>query len=426
MTRKPSCPRLAPWWGLSLALLAMLCGSAANWPSFRGPDGSGASADTGLPTTWSDTENVVWKTDLPGPGGSCPITWGDRVYLTCYTGYGLDENNPGDADNLVRHLLCLNRADGTLVWNQPVAAATPETNYRGFQALHGYASSTPACDGERIYAFFGRTGVFAFDLEGKQLWSADVGTGTHGWGSATSPVLYKNLVIINANVESRSLVALDRETGKEVWQAPGMKSTWNTPILVKLADGKTELVVSVQGSVLGFDPDTGEQLWNCAGITDYVCPSVVEANGVVYAIGGRRKQSLAVKAGGRGDVTETHKLWEQKAGSNVASPVVVDDRLYWISDSGIAFCLKCSDGEILFEQRLPARSVYASMVAADGKLYSVSRERGTFVLAASPEFKELAHNTLESDTSIFNASPAVSNGQLLLRSDKAIYCIGKK
>ena len=277
-----------------------------------------------------------------------------------------------------------------------------------------------------MFVFFGKTGVLGYTVGGQRLWQTDVGSRTDNWGSANSPVLYKNLVIVNASVESGSLVALDQESGSEVWRARGMRSSWNTPVLVELPEGKQELAVSVKGQVLGFDPATGEQLWSCDAIDDYVCPSVVAHDGIVYAIGGRRATAIAVKAGGRGDVTETQRLWKQSAGSNVASPVYHEGHLYWVSDQGIANCLKADSGEIVYKERLPRSGlVYASVTQADGKLFAVSRESGAYVLAATPEYKLLAQNDLSPDKSVFNASPVVSNGQLLLRSDKALYCIGQ-
>jgi hypothetical protein len=296
--------------------------------------------------------------------------------------------------------------------------------FRGFQARHGYASSTPATDGSLVYVFFEKEGVFAFDFDGQQVWRTDVGQRTHNWGSGTSPVLYKNLVIVNASVESRSLIALDKKTGQEVWRVPGMQQSWNTPLLVDVSGGKQELVVSIQGSLLGIDPDRGDRLWQCRGIEDYVCPSVVAEGSVVYAIGGRQSTAVAVQAGGRGEV---EPLWTQRAGSNVSSPVVVGDYLYWVSDRGIAICLHRTTGEIAYQQRLPGSRIeaYASAVAADGKIYNVTRHSGTYVLAAKPEFEQLGHNVLDADTSTCNASPAISGGQLLLRSNRALYCIAR-
>jgi outer membrane protein assembly factor BamB len=414
------------------ALLAVLCfavwtlvSGAADWPAFRGPGGLGISQEKDLPTTWSDTKNVVWKTKMPGPGGSSPITLADRVFVTCYSGYGTGKD--GELANLRRHLLCLDRRSGNIKWSKAIKAPMPETHYDGFIALHGYASSTPASDGERVYVLFGKSGVLAYNLDGKQLWKADVGSHIHDWGSASSPVLTKKLVIVNAGVESGALIALDKSTGDKAWIRHGVEQTWGTPVLVDLKDGKQELALSMPGQIIGLDPQTGKELWRCTGINDYICPSVIAKDGIVYAIGGRRATALAVRAGGRGNVTDTHRLWEKSVGSNVTSPVIVGDYLFWVSDGGVAYCLKADTGEEVYGERLPgAGRVYASVTAADSKLYVVSREKGTYVLAARPKFETLAHNTFASDKSIFNGSPAVSNGQLLLRSDRFVYCIGKK
>jgi outer membrane protein assembly factor BamB len=271
--------------------------------------------------------------------------------------------------------------------------------------------------------FFGKTGVVKLGLDGAKIWQTSVGDGLDGWGCGTSPVLFENLVIVNASVESGSLVAIDKASGAIAWTVKGMNSSWNTPHLVHLGDGKTELVVSVKNEIQGYDPATGEKLWTCQGIPDYVCPSLISRDGIVYCIGGRQSRCIAVRAGGRGDVTETHRQWESPAGANVSSPVIVGDHLYWVSDrNNSAYCVRINDGEIMYRQRFPAQP-YASMMAADGKLYVVTRYDGTYVLAAKPEYQELAHNQL-GDDSTFNASPAVSDGRLFLRSDRFLYCIG--
>src|SRR5947209_7177429 len=167
--------RRLPLAALGLALIVLPVG-AADWPNFRGPQGSGVSQETNLPTAWSDKENVVWKIDLPGPGSSSPVVRGDKVFVTCYTGYGVDKSNPGNQEDLRRHLICVDRKDGRLLWDKQVKAKLPEQSYTGpYITRHGYASSTPAIDGERIYVFFGKTGVLAFNFDGKELWHADVG-----------------------------------------------------------------------------------------------------------------------------------------------------------------------------------------------------------------------------------------------------------
>jgi outer membrane protein assembly factor BamB len=317
----------------------------------------------------------------------------------------------------------VNQSDGETVWETEVEPALPE---QARVRDHGYAASTPATDGERLYVFFGKSGVFAFDLaSGDQLWNTSVGTRTHGWGSGSSPVLYRDLVIVNASVESGKLVALNKKSGEQVWEAPGMSSAWNTPLLVDV-DGGQELVVSVQGKLLGFDPASGEPLWNCRGIEDYVCPSVVARDGVVYACGGRGRPSVAVKAGGRGNVTETHFVWQSQANSNVPSPVLSGDHLYLVSHRGEVFCLDAETGDIAYQERLrDAGTVYASVALADDKLYIVTRNGGCYVVAAKPEFEELARNQFD-DRSIFDGSPAFADGKIFLRSNKFLYCVGSE
>jgi outer membrane protein assembly factor BamB len=413
---------------LVLAVLGTCSLIGADWTEFRGPGGQGISAEKDLPSEWSSQKNIIWKTPLPGPGTSSPITVGKRIFLTSYTGYALDVAKPGMMEDLRRHVLCLDRGNGKVIWSKEFQPVLPEHKYAGEGSYHGYSSSTPISDGERLYVFFGKSGVYCFDLDGNQCWQVSVGTGINGWGSAASPLLYKNLLIVNASVESGSLVALNKADGKEVWRTKGIQSAWNTPVLVKAPSGDTELVISVQNRLLGFDPETGKELWNADGVHRYVCPSVVAHDGVVYAIGGGHT-SLAVKAGGRGDVTKTHVVWRESKGSNVGSPVYHDGHIYWASDGGgVVYCQEAATGKIVYQQRLEPASglIYASPVLADGKIYYVSQHKGTYVVAAKPKFELLARNVFEDDSSRTNASPAVSDGQLLLRTDQNLYCIGKK
>lgn len=415
----------------SLLLLVLVgqVSSAADWLQFRGPGGAGVAASA-APTEWGTGDNVIWQTPLPGPGTSSPILVGDRIYLTCYSGYGLDPNRPGEMEQLTRHLVQLDRKTGEIQRTQRFQPQLPESAYAGGNdSRHGYSSSTPVSDGERLYLFFGKSGVFCTDLDGGEIWHANVGTKTRGWGSSNSPVLYRNLLIVNASVESGRLIALDKLSGREVWSTGGMRSSWSTPALVELENGETELVVSVQKWVLGLDPATGEELWRCEGIPTYVCPSVISEGGVAYITGGRGTQyTLAVRAGGRGDVTDTHLLWRVNKGSNVSSPVVVDGHVFVIRDrGGVAYCFDAETGRIQYEQRLPGQSgtFYASATAAGGNVYYTSQHDGTFVVAANPDFALVARNEFEEDARS-NASLVVDEGQLLLRNDQFLYCIGAR
>jgi hypothetical protein len=453
----------------ALTLVALLAGAAAaaDWPGFRGPNGNGSTDERGLPVTWDtkSMENVAWKSKLPGLGTSSPVVVGDNVLVTCYTGYGQTEGKGfggfggfgkggfgkgkggfgkgkggfgkggagggGDQKKLRLVVLCFDRDKGDVRWQKEVEPKLPEAGYSGFISEHGYASSTPVTDGERVYVFFGKTGVFCFDLKGKQLWQASVGTGTDKWGSAASPVLHKNLVIVNAAIESDSVVALDKLTGKEVWRAKGMATNWVTPALVDVKGGKTELVLSVPGKLLGLDPESGKELWRCTfpgGAGNYTTSSPAVRGDVVYAMNaspGVTSMFAAVKAGGRGDVTKTHILWQKSGGAANTSPVVVGDYVCWVS--GRLTCMKADTGETAHKETLyAARSEYVSPVAADGKIYVQTRSSGLYVVSAGEKFEKLAHNEFAGDSSIFNATPAISGGRLFVRSNQYLYCIGKK
>jgi len=414
--------RFASLFALMIALFAPA--EAADWTQFRGPGGLGA-ADKAAPTKWSSTENIAWKTALP-PGTSSPVFHGDKIFLTSYSGYNVPGEAKGEPASLKRHLHCLDKKTGRIAWTMDFAAHLPEQDV--IRDGHGYASSTLALDNDAIYAFFGKSGVFAFDHSGKQLWQADVGSKLSDWGSAASPLLHGDLVIVNASVESESLFAFNRKTGKEVWRAKGIRESWNTPVIVKTAAGKPELVVAIAGKVLGFDPAGGEPLWNCAtDIRWYMVPSIVSHEGIAFCIGGREGGgSMAIRTGGTGDVTRTHRLWMTKKGANVPSPVYHDRHVFWFNESNLlAYCAEAETGKIVYEERVErGREVYASALLADGKVYYLDRGGKVSIVAASPKFDLIATNDLR-DGGTFNSSPVAVDGKLYLRSDKFLYCIGK-
>lgn len=433
---------LAPASVLVLSISLLLANAsllpAGEWPQFRGPSGLGATSDTELPLTWSESENLKWKTELPGPGSSSPIVCGDRIFVTCYSGYGTERGDSGNIEDLQRHLLCLERNDGSVIWSRVVKAEMPEDPFSGLGIPeHGYATNTPVTDGQRVYVFFGKTGVLAFDLEGNQLWKADVGreSSNRRWGTAASPILYKQMVIVNASEESQSIRALDKMTGQEVWKAEGtaLELTYATPAIVDLDDGRRELVIGVPFEVWGLDPDTGKLNWYAeTSVQGNVAPSPIAKDGIVYVMGGfPGTATVAIRAGGKDDVTGTHVLWTSRDSSYVPSPVLHEGNLYWVNDQGYAFCVDAATGERRYRERLSegpggmgrGKPFYASVVLADDRLYAVSRRGGTYVLAAKPEFGLLAHNRLPSDQSDFNASPAISDGQIFLRSNRFLYCI---
>ena len=401
-----------------------VAGTPGDWSRFRGPGGDGVSLAEKLPTEWSSDENIAWKTPLPGPGASSPVVWGDRIFLTCFTGYANPQESGGSLEDLKRHVMAFDRSNGKQLWDQAIPAKLPEeSSIRD----HGYAANTPAVDAERVYVFLGKSGVHAFDHDGTPLWETSVGNNTNGWGTSASPMLHDDLVYINASVESGSLVALDCKTGEEKWRTRGIKEAWDSPTIVKAESGRDELVIAIKGKVLGLDPKTGDEFWSCeTDITWYMVPTPIASNGIIYVLGGRSGvASLAVKAGGTGDVTQTHRLWKSNKGSNVSSPVVQDGFLYWMNDQrGVAYCAKAESGEIVYEERLDrAGQVYSSALLANGNVYYLTRNGVTYVLAAKPEFSQVAVNQLR-DGGQFNGSPAVLGNQLLIRSDKFLYCLG--
>ena len=422
-----------------LGLLLVRLGISADWPQFRGPNAAGKATGEAVPLTWSDDENLKWKLKLPGPGSSSPIVVGDRIFVTCYSGYGTPQGD-GDIDDLQRHLLCVDLKSGEKLWEKVISADQPEDRYRGLINEHGYASNTPVSDGEHVFAFFGKSGVAAFDMDGKQLWKVGVGkeSSNRRWGSAASLILFKDMGIVNAAEESRTIRALDKQTGEEKWKAEGdaLELCFGTPTLVKQKDGSHELVLAVPGEVWGLHPDTGKLKWHCeTKLTGNISPTVVaDEDGVVYVFGGYQgKGSMAIRTGGEGDVTDSHVVCTSRITSYVPSPVVHDGHLWCVDDRGIVTCMKTADGEEVFRRRVEgagggfiSRPFYASAVLVGDRLYAPSRNNGTYVVAAKTEFEQLARNEFESDDSDFNATPAVAEGCLILRSNQFLYCVTDK
>ncbi|QDT12824.1 PQQ-binding-like beta-propeller repeat protein [Planctomycetes bacterium K23_9] len=396
---------------------------AQEWTRFRGQAGSGIGGEN-IPSVWSDSENLAWKTKLPGKGSSSPVVWGDKVFLTAFSGYGLSAEEPGDRADLKLHVICLSLADGKILWDRQVDPSAEEQNASKRVVDHGYASPTACVDSENVYAFFGPSGLVAFSHEGQQLWRRSVGTKTAGFGAAASPVLWDDLVIINASIEDGAVYGIEKSTGVVRWRTGEITKAWTTPTLVTLSAGNTELVVNQKEAILGLDPQTGSRLWSCDAIEDYVVPCVVADGETLYCSGGRSNKTFVVKAGGRGDVSESHQVWDASLGANVTSPVLLDGHLYWSHDKSIALCLRASDGEMMFRERMPTRSrVYASVVSDGEKLFLTTRDAGVLVLAASPEYKQIAVNKLGADGEMFNATPALVGPSLLIRSDQNLYCI---
>lgn len=412
---------------LAPVLLFTLAASAQadDWLEFLGPGGTARTVES-VPTTWSNSENLQWKVDLPGSGSSSPIIVGDRLFVTCYV-----EQESGAE----RQVLCFDKQSGEQQWSASFPIDYREDRYQGFITEHGYASNTPVSDGENLFVFLGKGGVHSLTLDGETTWSVDVGkeSSNRQWGSAASLVLFEDRVIVNASEESQAIIALDKATGEVLWrQEAGMlELTYGTPRLVQSASGESELVISVPEEIWSLNPATGKLKWYAASpMTGNVCPSVIVDGDTVYSFGGYRSSgSIAVKVGGSKDVSDSHVVWTNRSSSYVATPLLHNGRFYWIDDKGIAYCTSADDGSLVYRARVEdlasGRPVYASPVLIGDHIYVVTRHSGTIVYPPGDEFEPVARNVFAGDETDFNASPAVSGGKLYLRSNEALYCVGE-
>lgn len=492
-------PRLRRRWFQAALLAGSLVAApsalpAADWSRFLGPGGNAISSDsTKVPETWSDTENVKWKADLPGKGVSSPIVVNGKVFVTGYSGYGTGGQDE-KMEDLKRHLSCFDADTGEQLWTKTIDAVQPEDPYSGPGVpAHGYASHTPVSDGQHVFVFFGKTGVIAFDYEGNELWRQSVGTGSGPmrWGSASSPIVYKsdaqNLVIVTASDESETMVAFDAATGKQVWktEAGDLRNTWSTPNLVTVGD-RTDLVITVPGEVWGMNPETGKLRWYSRGTTDNsTSASPIVMDDVIVAVGGRDGAAVAVKAGGKGDVNESHVIWDANIPGRFATPIAHDGHLY-VYNGGVLSCYDAATGERVNQQRIgqsresgggrpeggrpggdrpggdrpggdrpggdrpgggrPGGGFggggfggggfgggrrgggggleYATPVLADGKIYVTTTGGEFFVVNATPEMEIRQTNKLTDETG-FAATPAITDGRIYLRSGGHLYCIAE-
>jgi outer membrane protein assembly factor BamB len=385
---------------------------AGYWPGWRGPSAQGYVAGSGYPDTWSDTENVLWKVGVPGRGNSSPIVWDDRLFLT--TAY--------DGGRKLS-ILCYRRADGTLRWETPV----PHEGVERGHAKNGHASATPVTDGKRVYASFGSQGLVAVDFAGKIVWQRPLPPLDNYHGSAGSPVLYGNTVILYQDHKGQSFVAaFDRETGKTRWWTDRKtRIGWGTPITLR-AGGRDELIVSSEDAVSAYDPRNGRPLWTAQGNTFEVIPTPTVGHGLVFCSSGRAGPTLAIRPGGKGDVTDTHVVWETVKGSSFVPPtIIVGEQLYMVNDmSSVVTSYEAKTGELVFQGRLgsPRREGFsASPVAVDGKVFFTNDDGETFVLKAGPQLEILHVNRLNARTL---ASPALVDGRWYFRTDRQLLCIG--
>ena len=427
----------------SLLIFAASAGaSGTNWPQWRGPSGLGVSSEKNLPSEWSPTKNIKWKTPIEGRGHSSPIIWGNRIFLTTaiegpvvpgaaavkHMDEGKEYVHPDSVGADHKHLfkvLCLDRETGKVLWQQTAFEGTP---YDNRHRKGSFASSTPVTDGKYVYAFFGTEGLYAYDFDGKLAWKALVGKlSTFGMGVGTSPVLFNDFVIVQCDEEngaSSFIVAFDKKTGKEVWRTPRkVQASWATPLLIN--EGKSSQIITAGNEfVISYDPATGKELWRHKGVASNAIPSPVANNEMVFISAGfPAKVAMAIKLSGSGDLADAVAWKYDKGTAYVPSPILFGDYLYLTTDRGILTCLDAKTGEVKYEGgRVPIPATFtASPIAFDGKILLTSEDGDTFVVKAGPKHEILATNSIGEPV---YASPAVADGRIFIRGEKNMYAIG--
>lgn len=433
--------------------LLLLPGAAAeDWPQWRGPSSHGVSSESGLPTHWSASENIAWKVSLAGLGVSSPIVWGDRVFVTSQVGIvparggghpqlarddralAVRENpiggrrmKPAPAGKEVFLVVeAFRRSDGERLWEYRVPATG---EFPQLHEKHNLATPTPVTDGELVYAWYGNGQLVALDMEGHPVWTRHLGVEyssfLNPWGHGSSPVLYNDiLVLLCDHVQNSYLLALDKDTGKQRWKVDRGEGrvSHSTPLVVPGPRGD-ELIVNSSERIDAYNPASGELLWYAGSQRQTPIPSPVFRNGVIYMSRGYRNSDvLAIRPGGRGDVSASGIIWRTPSGASyVPSIVYYAGLLYMTNEIGVVTCMEAETGKRVWRQRLGG-IFFASPVAGDGKVYMVSETGETFVLSAGGEPRILAQNDLGER---LIASPAISNGRLFLRSDATLFCVGE-
>lgn len=388
-----------------VSMIAVEGEGARYWPRWRGPSGQGLVAGSGYTDRWSDTDHVKWKTPLDTEGNGSPIVWGSRIFLVTSAGNGAK-----------RGIAAFNRADGRKLWETFAPDAPVET----VMAKNGYASSTPSTDGRLVYAYLGSHGVLAVDVNGRQAWHQSVGPIEAYHGTAGSPLLYKDRVIVYQDQRGPGgfIAAFDAKTGARRWMKPRTEQVgWGTPIAIR-AGARDEIIVSSMRKVYAYHPDTGDVLWTAGGSLFEVIPTPVVGHGLVFASSGRSGPTLAIRPGGSGDVTATHVAWKEVKGSPfVPSPLLYGDELYLINDmASIVTAYDAKSGVVRWQGRLGdavREGFSASPVAVDGKVFFTNDLGETFVLQAGKEFKLLHVNRLNEPVL---ASPALVDGTWYFRT----------
>ena len=431
-------------------LIAGVSVSGQHWPAFRGPNASGVADGSPTAVKWNVAtgENIAWKTPVPGVAVSSPIVWGDRVFVSTAissdpnqsirTGLYGDVEPVNDTSKHTWRLMALDKKSGKVLWNNVAYEGVPKTKRH---PKSSQASATPVTDGRHVIVSFGSQGLFAYNLDGKPLWHQDLGVLNAGWffdpdyewGIGSSPIIYKNMVIVQCDIQRHSfLAAFDTDTGKQVWRTDRDEiPSWSTPTIFE-ANGKAELVTQATTFTRGYDPMTGKELWKYSGNSEIAIPTPIVGPGMVVITNGYRgvQPIFAIKPGATGDITLANDAtksdfvsWSTKRGGPyIPTPVIYNDQLYVLLNNGVLAAYKVGTGEQVYQKRLGGTggSFSASPVAADGKIYCASEDGDVYVIKAGPGYEELAKNSIGE---VLMASPAISEGLIIFRGLKNVYAI---
>jgi hypothetical protein len=399
-----------------IILLLLLISSTAyadNWPQWRGPGNRGISEEKNLPLSWSATKNVRWKVELLGAGVSQPIVWDDRIFITASDGLLNDR----------LHVHCYARPDGKLLWHTRLFGSAPTDLY----PPGGMAVPTPATDGKLVYVLFGTGDLVALDFDGKPAWirslAEEYGPFRNRWGMGTSPILVGDTLLVQVDHWSQSyLLAVNAKTGANRWKTdrPGSVN-WSSPLAVKVKD-RTEIITFGTNFVRSYDAEKGQELWRVDGMHFQCIPSPVVLGDTVFACSG--ENTMAIKLdGSRGDLTKSHLVWKnKKANAFLPSPLGYGDYIYLPGDRNFVTCYEARTGVQVWKERL-GDQFHASPVGAAGRVYIATKEGSVKVVRAGPSFDLLADNAMGEQ---IIASPAISNGQIFLRGEKHLFCIGER
>jgi outer membrane protein assembly factor BamB len=439
--------------GVLAVLLFLTCvwcfaAGVSDWPYWRGPAADGMAVGD-APLHWSDTENVKWKTDIPGRGSSSPVIWGDRIFVTTAIKTGASSeppkaeptaqapgqrpglSTPGPQGEHNFDVLCLDRKTGKILWQRTAITATP---HEGHHPTYGsFASNSPVTDGKNVYAFFGSRGMYCYDLKGNLVWKRDFGVQMRmrmAFGEGMAPVISGDGLILIFDHEGDSFMAmLDKNTGKDIWKVNRDEpSNWAAPLVVEYG-GRKQIVVSSVRKVRSYEFETGKPIWECTGLGSNTIPQPVRQDDLIFAMSGHQNPNLmAIRLGRVGDLTGTDAVvWNQTRGNSYTpSPVIHDNKLYVLTDGGMVSCYNARTGVPYYHQtRLPkAYQFKSSPVGANGKLYMASENEDVVVLRMGEKFEVLATNTMTDE--MFIATPAIFGGEIFLRGRSRLYCIHEK